>query len=84
MKMSNFFFNWLIFEARAEIWKKNRWFFDSNENFHIHGAGKTAKQIKKIAVTSNIDFLNHYNARMPWKKKKISITFQENSILLKS
>ena len=48
--------------------------------------GKTTKQIKKIAVTYNIDFLNHYTARMLWKKKKVnfSITFRENSILLKS
>ena len=52
----------------------------------IHGAGKTAKQIKKIAVTSNMDFSNHYAAGMLWKKKKVnfSITFQENNISLKS
>jgi len=30
----------------------------------FHGAGKTAKQIKKIAMTSNIDFLNQYTAEM--------------------
>ena len=51
-----------------------------------HGAGKTAKQIKKIAVTFDIDFSNHYTANVVWKKKKVnlSITFQKNSIFLKS
>ena len=51
-----------------------------------HGAEKTAKQIKKIAVTFYMDFSNQYAAGMLWKKKKVnfSITFQENSILLKS
>ena len=41
-------------------------------NFYIkpHGAGKTAKQIKKIAVTSNIDILNQYTSVMMWKNKK--------------
>ena len=49
-----------------------------------HGAEKTAKQIKKIAMTSNIDFLNQYRSGMLWKKKRVnfSISFQENAILL--
>ena len=50
--------------------------FESNtrQNFALklfHGAGKTAKQIKKIAVTSNMDFSNQYIAVILWKKKKI-------------
>ena len=51
-----------------------------------HGAGKVAKQIKQIAMTSNIDFLNQYAARILWKKKKVnfSITFREIDIFLKS
>ena len=50
----------------------------------IHGAGKTAKQIKKIAVTFNVCFLNQFTARIIQEEKKanFSIIFQENSIFL--
>ena len=60
--------------------------FDRHERIPLHGAGKTTKQIKKIAVTSKIDFLNQYIARIVGEKKKenFSIIFQENNILLKS
>ena len=36
----------------------------------MHGAGKATKQIKKIAVTSNMDFLNHYTYQNAMKEKK--------------
>ena len=88
--------NWRIFMLLGDILQSHkckccvtRFFWSSRTRIPFVDktrCRKTAKQIKKIAVTSNIDFSNHYIGVMLWKKKKVnfSITFQENSILLKS
>ena len=52
----------------------------------VHAAGKAAKQIEKIAVTSNTDFSIQHAMNNRWVKFQQfgSITFQENSILLEN